>query len=130
MLALSTWASSIISPVLTSLSALSTDCGLTWLAAPRSSPAPHFDGQRSLSAGGNHDGVWALTASVLKRSVESANASPICFMFSSPWLGCDDLAAMTWLRIASARFEHAPVATRLQGRGVVREAGRQLRTYS
>jgi hypothetical protein len=28
-----------------------------WLADPRSSPAPHFDGQRALSAGGFQ--VWA-----------------------------------------------------------------------
>jgi hypothetical protein len=30
------------------------------LAEPRSSPAPHFDGQRALSAGGLHDCATAL----------------------------------------------------------------------
>src|SRR5262245_56697865 len=57
--ALSTWPSSITSPVLISLMALSTLCGFMWLPAPRSSPAPHFEGQRTLSAGGVQDGVCA-----------------------------------------------------------------------
>src|SRR6266446_208142 len=61
--ALRGWLSSIISPVLISLAALRTVCGFMWLAAPRSSPAPHLDGQRALSAGGNQDGVWATAAS-------------------------------------------------------------------
>jgi hypothetical protein len=37
------------------------------------------------------------------------------------------LVAITWLRIASATPEHALAATRLQGSGVVMEAGRKLR---
>src|SRR5262249_40648775 len=43
---LSTCPSSMTSPVLMSLTALSTVCGFMWLPEPRSSPAPHFDGQR------------------------------------------------------------------------------------
>src|SRR5215472_5471480 len=38
-----------------------------WLAAPRSSPAPHLDGQRALSAGGSQDGVWARAEPVSSR---------------------------------------------------------------
>ena len=57
MPALSTRPSSITSPVRISRAALSTEAGVMWLAEPRSSPAPHFDGQRSLSAGGFQ--VWA-----------------------------------------------------------------------
>src|SRR5262245_322879 len=33
-----------------------------WLAEPRSSPAPHFDGQRALSGGGVHVGACASAA--------------------------------------------------------------------
>src|SRR5437867_5996463 len=54
-----TWPSSTTSPVRTSLAALSTESGFMWLAAPRSSPAPHFEGQRWLSEGGRQDGPWA-----------------------------------------------------------------------
>src|SRR5262245_32801511 len=49
---LSTWPSSMTSPVRTSFVAAITDAGFMWLADPRSSPAPHLEGQRSLSAGG------------------------------------------------------------------------------
>src|SRR5262245_25129805 len=65
MSALSTWPSSITSPVLISLMALRTLAGFMWLAEPRSSPAPHFDGQRALSGGGVHDGVWAPATPVI-----------------------------------------------------------------
>src|SRR4029450_11620941 len=58
---LSTCPSSMTSPVLISLTALSTVCGFIWLAEPRSSPAPHFDGQRWLSGGGVQLGVCART---------------------------------------------------------------------
>ena len=62
MLAPSTCPSSMTSPVLISLTALSTDCGFMWLPEPRSSPAPHFDGQRALSGGGVQLGAWARAA--------------------------------------------------------------------
>src|SRR5579862_8621656 len=54
--------SSMTSPALMSFAALSTDCGFMWLPEPRSSPAPHLEGQRALSGGGDHDGVWATAA--------------------------------------------------------------------
>ena len=38
---------SMTSPVLMRRTALRTDSGFMWFAEPRSSPAPHFDGQRS-----------------------------------------------------------------------------------
>src|SRR5262249_43052113 len=60
--ALSTYPSSMTSPVLISLTALSTVCGFMWLPEPRSSSAPHFDGQRWFSGGGVQLGAWARTA--------------------------------------------------------------------
>src|SRR4029077_6345161 len=45
-----------------SLTALSTVWGFMWLPEPRSSLAPHFDGQRALSGGGVHVGVCASAA--------------------------------------------------------------------
>src|SRR5437773_3399129 len=51
----STWPSSITSPVLMSRAPRSTFCGFfMWLPEPRSSPAPHFEGQRWLSGGRFH----------------------------------------------------------------------------
>src|SRR5207302_1985717 len=51
----STWLSSITSPVLMSRAPRKTVSGFfIWLPEPRSSPAPHFDGQRSLSGGTFH----------------------------------------------------------------------------
>src|SRR6266850_6882881 len=55
---LRTWPSSMVSPVRMSCAALSTEAGFMWLPAPRSSPAPHFEGHRWLSAGGRQDGLW------------------------------------------------------------------------
>src|SRR5215813_11218023 len=74
--ALSAWPSSITSPVLISLMALSTLCGFMWLPAPRSSPAPHLEGQRVLSDGGVQDGVCARAEppanSVANKAIGSA----------------------------------------------------------
>src|SRR5437773_184075 len=51
----STWLSSITSPVLMSRAPRKTVSGFfIWLPEPRSSPAPHFDGQRWLSGGTFH----------------------------------------------------------------------------
>src|SRR5262245_59489741 len=66
----STWPSSMTSPVRISFTALSTDVGFMWLPDPRSSPAPHFDGQRWLSGGGIQDCcAWAVTHVSAKRTV-------------------------------------------------------------
>src|SRR5437773_457327 len=55
MLGPSSWLSSITSPVLMSRAPRSTTSGFfMWLPEPRSSPAPHFDGQRWLSGGTFH----------------------------------------------------------------------------
>ena len=51
----STRPSSKISPVRISRAARRTVSGFMWLAAPRSSAAPHFEGQRCASAGGVQD---------------------------------------------------------------------------
>src|SRR5947199_365851 len=50
-----TWPNSITSPVRISFAALSTCSGFIKFPEPRSSPAPHFEGQRWLSAGGTQD---------------------------------------------------------------------------
>src|ERR1700730_2561292 len=71
------------SPVLISLAALSTVCGFMWLPEPRSSPAPHFDGQRWLSGGGDQLGVCASAARVANSRGKAANVIAICFMTSS-----------------------------------------------
>src|SRR5438132_9423679 len=57
----STWAMSITSPVRISRVARSTVSGFMWLPDPRSSPAPHFEGQRWFSAGGRQDWAWEAT---------------------------------------------------------------------
>src|SRR5216117_1689073 len=49
--------SSMISPVRISFAALSACSGFIRFPEPRSSPAPHFDGQRCVSFGGVQD--WA-----------------------------------------------------------------------
>src|SRR6266446_4311569 len=84
--ALRGWLSSITSPLLISLAALRTVCGFMWLAAPRSSPAPHLDGQRALSAGGSQEGVWATAAPVSSR-VASMVLSVKGFMVVLPDFG-------------------------------------------
>ena len=53
----STWPSSITSPVLISFAAFITAAGFMWFIEPRSSSAPHFDGQRWLSGGGDQVGA-------------------------------------------------------------------------
>jgi hypothetical protein len=45
------------SPDLTSFVAASTAAGFMWFIEPRSSAAPHFDGQRCEGSGGDQDGV-------------------------------------------------------------------------
>ena len=85
MSALSTWASSIISPVLTSLTRvehrlrLHVVGGAALVAGAPFRRAALVVGRRQPRRRLRH---WR--PSVLKRSVESANASPICFMSSSP----------------------------------------------
>ena len=54
ILSFSGCAISITSPLLMSCAARSTLAGFMWLPEPRSSAAPHFDGQRTDSAGTVH----------------------------------------------------------------------------
>jgi hypothetical protein len=56
--------------------AVNTVVGLMWLAAPRSSPAPHFEGHRSFSAGGDQEGAcWATAADIASAAAEKAAGS-------------------------------------------------------
>src|SRR5262249_3718163 len=61
------WAISIASPVLMRRAARRTVAGVMWLPAPRSSPAPQFDGPRWASAGGRD--VWAVTRVLVRHRV-------------------------------------------------------------
>src|SRR5215831_19379301 len=90
----------ITSPVLMSFAALSTVCGFMWLAAPRSSPAPHLDGQRALSAGGSQDGVWAMAEPVSSR-VASMVPSIEGFMVVLPELRLELERDRCWIGILS-----------------------------
>src|SRR5438093_13789592 len=65
-----TFPSYITSPVRINLAALSTCSGFIKFPEPRSSPAPHFDGQRWFSAGGTQDCPAATrAASKIAKSV-------------------------------------------------------------
>src|SRR5262245_22490791 len=59
MFAFSTRPSSITSPVRIRRAAFATVAGFIMFTAPRSSPLPHLDGQRALSAGGDQLGAGA-----------------------------------------------------------------------
>ena len=61
------------SPVLMSSLALRTASGFWWFIDPRTSLAPHFEGQRWLSAGGFQDCASAL-AVVRPSASAAANA--------------------------------------------------------
>jgi len=57
-----------------------------WLPAPRSSPAPHFEGQRALSGGGIQLGVWATADAVANNAATTMIDPVMCplhFMASS-----------------------------------------------
>ena len=79
ILSFSTCAISITSPVLISCVARSTAAGFMWLAEPRSSPAPHFEGQRWLSGGTVQ---VCASAGAYVRAVAAARTSPttVCRM--------------------------------------------------
>src|SRR5262245_60903142 len=64
-----------------------------WLAAPRSSAAPHFDGQRWASAGGFHDCAMAFETPTVKDadSTSSGNKGRIVI---SPLLAAGSLIAI------------------------------------
>ena len=64
----------MIWPVFTSCIAASTDAGLTWLAEPRVSFAPHLDGQRCASVGVFQP--WAAAGAAAATSI-SVGASSV-----------------------------------------------------
>jgi hypothetical protein len=63
---------------------LSTVCGFWRLPEPRSSLAPHFDGQRWLGEGGVQDGVCAEAAMMPAITTAVANPMTIDFMVFLP----------------------------------------------
>jgi hypothetical protein len=74
----------ITSPVLMRPAAFITLAGFMWLPEPRSSPAPHFDGHRSDSAGGDQLGLCANVAPLAKRAVPTARPNAIRLIDVSP----------------------------------------------
>src|SRR4051812_8827152 len=119
MLAPSTCPSSMTSPVLISLTALSTACGFMWLAEPRSSPAPHFDGQRAPSGGGVKLGAWARAAVPAMSVAPSTAPNAMRCMVSSRW-SCWSGRGPGLIRMPSGA---APFKHRLQLPGPARSAG-------
>src|SRR5436190_3882601 len=105
MLPDSTWPISITSPVRMSRAALSTLSGFMWLPEPRWSAAPHFDGQRWLSAGGRHD--WASTVDATAPSARERAAAKTRRGMACPPL-CDDVAG--GLRLGHRPEERLPPA--------------------
>src|SRR5215470_3909302 len=98
-----TWPSSITSPVLMSFAAFNTVCGFMWLAAPRSSPAPHLEGQRALSGGGVQDGVCAEAVAPTISVASKATGSACDLMAILPSrhykpseLGSESIYAVRW----------------------------------
>src|SRR5262249_50356737 len=88
--------SSIASPVLMSWAARTTVAGFMWLPAPRSSPAPYFDGQRWASVGGRH--VCAESGAVVSASV-TMTAIPVrtmrmCGLLSRPRVAAASIDAL------------------------------------
>src|SRR5262249_2083003 len=79
ILSLRTCASSMTSPLLMSFVARSTDSGFMWLPEPRSSLAPHFDGQRWLSEGTCQLWAPAISGTATKTA---ATAVVVAFMIS------------------------------------------------
>src|SRR5262245_43413051 len=89
ILSLSTCASSITSPLLMRLAAFITAAAFWWLPEPRSSVAPHLDGQRSFSGGGDQVGACCATVAVLDqaataRTMASAKALADFVIFPPP----------------------------------------------
>src|SRR5829696_2191935 len=80
----STWPSSITSPVLMSFAAFITAAAVWRFIEPRSSVAPHLNGQRWLSGGGDQVGAWARAAVAANSDPPSAAAR--AFMESLPRL--------------------------------------------
>src|SRR5215470_13815121 len=104
----STWLNSITSPVLMSLAALSTLFGPMWLPEPRSSPAPHFEGQRALSGGGIQLGVWATADAAANNAATTMIDPVICplrFMASSRGSRSDNAGAAPRMRERHGAFK-------------------------
>src|SRR5437763_13883184 len=103
ILSLRTWASSIVSPVLIRRIAFNSVSGFMWLAEPRSSPAPHLDGQRWLSAGGFQ--VWAWARAPVRPSASAAAAMPSAMGRIRDLLGARMDARPTLARMPLLRVE-------------------------
>src|SRR6516162_6744413 len=78
-----TWLSSKVSPVLIRRAARSTLVGVMWLPEPRSSAAPHFDGQRSLVDGGCQLCALAFAAKTERPNAMTAVRLFIAFLLCS-----------------------------------------------
>src|SRR3954463_11869210 len=78
----STLPSSTTSPVRISFDADSTDSRVTRFAAPRSSAAPHLEGQRTSGAGG--DQLWAAAPELCRIVIAYKHALKLVLFISPP----------------------------------------------
>src|SRR5262245_10828576 len=78
-----------------------------WLPEPRSSLAPHFDGQRALSGGGVHVGVCASAALPPTSMAPSTSPNAMRCMMSSRCICCSGHGpARSSMRSGRARCKH------------------------
>src|SRR3989449_9595378 len=125
----STWLSSITSPVLMSRAPRSTTSGFfMWLPEPRSSPAPHFDGQRWLSGGTFHCAA-ATSGTASKAAAMRFIVSPLvdgfvkAFVVQRPAHRCEPVAELAHVRGHAVRVEGFPARPDLDHGEMVRPVG-------
>src|SRR6266480_3111260 len=125
----STWLSSITSPVLISRAPRSTTSGFfMWLPEPRSSPAPHFDGQRWLSGGTFHCAA-ATNGTASKAAAMRFIVFPLvdgfvkAFVVQRPAHRCEPVAELAHVRGHAVRVEGFPARPDLDHGEMVRPVG-------
>src|SRR5256714_11743602 len=127
----STCESSMTSPALMRRAPRSTFCGFfIWLPEPRSSPAPHFDGQRALSGGTFH---WARAATGAKRKTNATASHLMLFSLVEYFVQAlvveraghsgELVAELALVRGHAVRVEGLARAPYLEHREVVRTVG-------
>src|SRR5207302_304846 len=125
----STWLSSITSPVLMSRAPRKTVSGFfIWLPEPRSSPAPHFDGQRSLSGGTFHcaaatNGTASKAAAMRFIVFPSVDGFVQALVVQRPAHRCELVAELAHVRSHAVRVEGLPAIPDLDHGEMVRPVG-------
>src|SRR5205809_5560993 len=125
----STWLSSITSPVLMSRAPRSTTSGFfMWLPEPRSSPAPHFDGQRWVSGGTFHcaaatNGTASKAAAMRFILFPLVDGFVKAFVVQRPAHRCEPVAELAHVRGHAVRVEGFPARPDLDHGEMVRPVG-------